>query len=104
MGDRFSANLGSSSSLSRGGQVKCQSGLQQQPQPWGTGLVPIWAPAAASAVGDRFSAGLGSSSGLSRGGQVYEAIWAPAADSAMGDRFMKQSGLQQQPQPWGTGL
>ncbi|KAH3754353.1 hypothetical protein DPMN_189020 [Dreissena polymorpha] len=38
------ANLGSSSSLSRGGQ----SGLQQQPQPWGTSL------AATSAVGDRF--------------------------------------------------
>ncbi|KAH3754352.1 hypothetical protein DPMN_189019 [Dreissena polymorpha] len=57
-----------------------------------------------------------SSSSLSCGGQVYEAIWALAAASAMGDRFMKhpallnltatvdQHDLQQQPQPWGTGL
>ncbi|KAH3895022.1 hypothetical protein DPMN_019182 [Dreissena polymorpha] len=66
------ANLGSSSSLSRGGQV----------------YEAIWAPAAASAVGDRFMK-QGSSSSLSRGGQVYEAIWAPAAASAVGDRFMK---------------
>ncbi|KAH3895310.1 hypothetical protein DPMN_019471 [Dreissena polymorpha] len=49
-------------------------------------------------------ANLGSSSSLSHGGQVYEAIWAPGAASAVGDRFMKQSGLQEQPRPWGTGL